>query len=395
MTISYGSYTSDGLRVGPNFSRQINTTPNTNANNTIYSGNNNLLAQGVLLAPWNTYIITPAQATTLVNQNVVALANGTTLGAGTLTLTGDNAVTTLQTNPAGVTASNPTGTICQFDWPRAVTLTSANNMSTVFVVIQGTDYYGLPLQQRIQGPGAGLTVQTTKSFYAVTSVYTTGAITAMSVGASQTRLGLPYRIGDASYANASYGGIAFSENSVIEFGTATLIGGTVPVSNILLPPGAIIQLGNVATSAGAEGAVYVSSRTNTTVFTPGSYNGTFTITSTSGTDTATIGYTIILPAVNAAFEVNSPLVLADPNIDPDTGMADNVNTDVRGLINLPWNADGQSVLTVYMYVRGADNWINQQADLNEPANPTPVNDYVALTLQDLIGVPQYYTGINA
>lgn len=395
MTISYGSYTSDGLRVGPNFSRQINTDPNVSANNTIYSGNNNLLAQGVLQAPDNTYIITPAEATTLVNQNVVALANGTTTGAGTLTLTGDNAVTTLQTNPAGVTASNPTGTICQFDWPRAVTLTSANNMSMVNVIIQGTDYYGLPLQQRIPGPGAGLTVQTTKAFYAVTSVYTSAAVTAMSVGASQTRFGLPYRVDDYSYADAYYGGIEFTNDSVIGIGTATLIGGTVPVSNILLPPGSIIQLGSVATTSGTEGAVFVSTRVNSTVFTTGSFNGSFVITSTSNTDTAIIGYTIILPAINAS-AVNSPLFLADPTSSGTPPMAGNDDTDVRGLINLPWNADGASVLAVYYkYVRGADNWINQQADLNEPADPTPVNDYVALTLQDLIGVPQYYTGINA
>ncbi len=67
------------------------------------------------------------------------------------------------------------------------------------------------------------------------------------------------------------------------FGTATLVGGTVVVNNNKVTAQSIIFLTN-AVSSGTVGALSVTARVAAT---------SFTITSTSGTDTSTIGYIII------------------------------------------------------------------------------------------------------
>ena len=68
-------------------------------------------------------------------------------------------------------------------------------------------------------------------------------------------------------------------------GTATLVGGTKTVSNNLVTANTRIFL-TIQTPGGTPGAVYVSTRIAKT---------SFTITSTSGTDTSTVAYLLVEP----------------------------------------------------------------------------------------------------
>ena len=80
-------------------------------------------------------------------------------------------------------------------------------------------------------------------------------------------------------------GLRVAEGSNAKQGTATLVAGTVTVSNTSVTANSRILL-TIQTPGGAVGAVYVSARTAGT---------SFTITSTSGTDTSTVAYEIIEP----------------------------------------------------------------------------------------------------
>jgi len=65
-------------------------------------------------------------------------------------------------------------------------------------------------------------------------------------------------------------------------GTVTLSGGTVTVSNSLVGPNSIIIISR-KTSGGTLGYLYISAQSN----------GSFTITSSSSSDTSTVNYLII------------------------------------------------------------------------------------------------------
>lgn len=81
-------------------------------------------------------------------------------------------------------------------------------------------------------------------------------------------------------------GLQVKEGSNAKMGTAVLVGGTVTVNNTSVTANSRIML-TVQTTGGTVGSPYVSARTAGT---------SFTITSTSGTDTSTVAYLIIEPA---------------------------------------------------------------------------------------------------
>lgn len=132
-----------------------------------------------------TYDIVPL---TLQTAGLAALQ--TTAGAGNFTLTAGT----------GVTATvDPTGTTRYvLDVPRAVTLTSAGNISAVTFTITGYCSFGNPMTQTLAGPNAN-TVATTKAFKSITSVAVSGAVgTNTSVGFND-KFGLPIAVSDAGY----------------------------------------------------------------------------------------------------------------------------------------------------------------------------------------------------
>lgn len=128
---------------------------------------------------------------TLGTANLAALQGQTinvplTLVAGTgLTLSTDGAGTAIYV----------------FDVPRAVSLTSAGNLSASTFTIVGYDVYGQRMTQTRVGPNAN-TVNTLKAFKSILSVTsdTTNATT-VSAGTSDV-YGLPFAIPDVGYVQA-------------------------------------------------------------------------------------------------------------------------------------------------------------------------------------------------
>jgi hypothetical protein len=132
-----------------------------------------------------TYDIVPL---TLQTAGIAALQ--TLAGAGNFVLTAGTGATQV-VNAYGET-------VIQLDVPRAVTFTSAADISAVNMTITGRDQYGVLLTQVRAGPNAN-TVATTKTFFQIISVAASAAVgTNTSVGFNDT-LGLPYRITDGGY----------------------------------------------------------------------------------------------------------------------------------------------------------------------------------------------------
>ncbi len=67
---------------------------------------------------------------------------------------------------------------------RTITLTSANNLSLINITITGT-LNGVAVSQTLAGPNAN-TVTTTQAFSIITSITTSGTVTAISVGTGTT-----------------------------------------------------------------------------------------------------------------------------------------------------------------------------------------------------------------
>jgi hypothetical protein len=196
---------------------------------------------------------------TLGTTNVAALQ--ALAGPGNLVLTAGTGVTAVQ--KAGF------GTVLQFDVPRAVSLTSAGNDSTLTFTISGFDIYGQPMTQVITGPNA-TTVTTLKAFWQVLSIASSLATVAnVSAGTSDV-LGVPVIISDAGYIDrAGWAGVLAADAGTFVAADATTpatgatgdVRGTYKPSSatngarrlvmgILLPSTAV---GPTATRAGALG----------------------------------------------------------------------------------------------------------------------------------------------
>jgi len=133
--------------------------------------------------------------------DVVPLTSGTT--------TGQNQIATSQNLPSGalvLTAGTgttvgvgPTGlATVVLDCERTVAVYSAANHSGSTVTIVGYDRYGARMSQTITCPNA-TTVQTTKTFKAIESITSSGAIASACVVGLGTGIGLPYRLTDLGY----------------------------------------------------------------------------------------------------------------------------------------------------------------------------------------------------
>jgi len=133
------------------------------------------------------YDIVPVTAATA---NLAALQ--TTAGAGNLALAA----------AAGVTkVVRPDGTAAyQFDVPRAVSLTSAGNISAVVFTVSGYDVYGQAMSATLNGPNAN-TVNTLKAFYQVTQIAVSAAVATNTSAGSSDVLGLPVICSDAGYVD--------------------------------------------------------------------------------------------------------------------------------------------------------------------------------------------------
>jgi hypothetical protein len=152
--------------------------------------------------------------------NIAALQ--TTAGAGALVLTAGTGVTK-------VTRADGTF-VYQFDIPRAVSLTSAANISAVNFTVSGYDVYGQPMTALLAGPNAN-TVNTLKAFFQVSSVTVSAAVgTNTSVGSADI-FGLPVAVLDGAYLDkvgwTATAGTTFANDT----GTFAIADATTPATN--------------------------------------------------------------------------------------------------------------------------------------------------------------------
>ena len=75
-----------------------------------------------------------------------------------------------------------------------ITIYSASNLAGITFLVTGTDKGGQVLTDTITGPGAGLTVVSTKNFYTVSGVYTSAAAAAFTVGVNGTGASQAYPV---------------------------------------------------------------------------------------------------------------------------------------------------------------------------------------------------------
>lgn len=155
---------------------------------------------------------------TLQTANVAALQAPT---SGTALALSAGTGATLGVAPDGSGAS-----VIVFDVARAVSLTSAANLSGFNVLVTGFDVYGQKMTQLLAGPNAN-TVNTLKAFKSVLSVVPQGtSASTLSVGTSDV-FGLPFAIADAGYIVSAKWDNTLAQNA----GTFVAADATAPATN--------------------------------------------------------------------------------------------------------------------------------------------------------------------
>ena len=139
-------------------------------------------------------------------------------------------------------------TVVQFDYPRAVAVTTASGSPTNSVItITGYDYYGVSMTEIIQS-GTVASTQTVgrKAFFQVYSVAFSAATTvAVSVDTSNV-LGFPARISDTSYvlSNKFSGSLAFDSGTFAQaFYSNTTNYATQAITNFTAATPGVITVG--------------------------------------------------------------------------------------------------------------------------------------------------------
>lgn len=383
--ISLGTHFSDGLRTGPIYTAQLSAAGAngvTPVNGIITSNNYSAYGPGVLHSVQNSYNIKATPASTIggftgLNNIVAAIGN---IGAGNLTLRGDNVATFLNRDKTGAG-------IVQLDWPKvpSVTVTGGALAQATSITIFGYDYYGFPLQHTyiVQAAGtypsinagadgtndnmitnaAGTVLLPAKAFYQITRVHTAQAIAAgrtISIGASVQSIN----------GNADN----YTGNPIIDvFGLPYVVKGDVAVL--------------------------------------GSPNGAYSGVVTSvqwGRQTGGIANPIIPFDERCVRNYGLPLSFLGAFVAADlTNPSTAATGDVRGLY-APSRATKTQVvggkvvdatnLIFTTFVRGFDNFINQTAAkqqeyMQSTGSLTPQGVPVTpLVPADAYGVPQFYTG---
>lgn len=160
--------------------------------------------------------------------------------------------------------------------------TAATTVVSAIVTNDAFDRFRLRADGRIDwGPGTG-TRDTDLYRSGVNALQTDGFF---AMGAGQSGGTFSVFGGDLVIASAGQG-LQIKEGTNAAMGTATLVAGTVTVNTTRVTANSRIQL-TAQTSGGGPGALRVSARTAGT---------SFTITSTSGTDTSLVAWEITEPA---------------------------------------------------------------------------------------------------
>lgn len=125
--------------------------------------------------------------------------------------TGGSGITTAVA-PDASTSGGPYNPVYVLDTPRAVSLTSASNLSAINYLITGYDEYNIKLTQLVTGPNNS-TVNTKKTFHSVLSIVPQSAsASTISVGVADI-FGLPFVVIDASAILAAKFGTGLAHNA--------------------------------------------------------------------------------------------------------------------------------------------------------------------------------------
>lgn len=430
--IPKGTAVADAFRIAPDFST-LGATGVDAQGNLISNSSYKNYGPGMQLSPFYTYNITPF-ATSF--GNIVASTGFPQRGWMTLTAVGGCSALIPASNTGIFPPGAPNQFYVQLDWPRVpfVQVLTANLTAPVNVTIFGFDYYDQPLQHTYTVQNIGIYPRTLysapvsgspvfpvsptyngKAFYKITGVYFNGSTpTGGQIAVTASNIfGLPYVL--SSLNNV----VSFkwdSEDMIAQGGVAELTDGNIvintPVTEALVASSNItLNGGNNFQSSGFQ----VSLASLVTIGSPGFLNistinqsiqaglGNFTIHSSDGADASRITWSI----PNGGFFL---LKEADPGLQnpTTTQMVSTAFTgDVRGLIQLPYLAEtwqvvsgGNEALNFSYYGQGFDQQLNilnagGQPQLNGVPGPNGNNIVPPNKVQDMYGVPQYYTGIPA
>jgi hypothetical protein len=254
-TYPQGSHTADGGRAGRQFSS--------------YYG-----APGAPLSPWFIYDFVPRPASLLNVAPEQVAPNG-----GYLTLvnsgnSGTNTVVTLDNGQMAV----------EFDCARAIQITGVAGVTASTFYIYGMSE-GINVTEQLAGPVGATAVTSKKTYDKILRIWTSASSTNnISIGCADV-FGLPYVSYDSNYINAIWKGREdYNVTYPVLKGTATLVGGTIPVTTTAVKSNSLIVIcRNLPGGTTGELGVPQASIVNGTSFVINSYqaNGTLQTLDTS------------------------------------------------------------------------------------------------------------------
>jgi hypothetical protein len=163
---------------------------------------------------------------------------------------------------ATVNGASASGGVATLDCARIVSIVSSGAGDTAqTVTITGTDYWGQAQTQRLTLNGT-TTVNSTKTFKKITSVYVSALLVGnLSVGSGDV-FGLPYKVSDAGYLLRTgwAGAVADNAGTFVAADTATASAVTGDVRGTFAPTGSaangarrlVIAIGLTAAAAGPD-----------------------------------------------------------------------------------------------------------------------------------------------
>ncbi len=385
---SYGTYVTDGVRTGPQYTN-LPTSLLPDANGNFIVGYYNNYGPALLLSTQNTWNIVPYPSTA---GNIVATT--AVVAPKFLTLTQDNEATTRVSNPnfpvVPVIAGAPAQGFIQFDWPRvpSVVVAGAAMTGPSSVTLFGTDWYGFPMQHTyvVQATGtypANISAAA-KAFYTISAIYCNGVTGGGGSITIQTTdiFGLPYAL--PSWANAM--NFSWNGSNLKDLhGGADLINGVATIQTAAIGAGTEVLLSHVSLTGSADtdisdvGTILYLSATVPVV----PYKS-FTIQSATNAGPAADDNSRVAWSIP-----DSGKNLVAPAISvPATALGG----DVRGLFQVSSAANGVKRALFTSYYPGADQWLNQ---LSAGEQPQGAGTVPPLSAAQLYGVPQYFTGVPA
>lgn len=219
-----------------------------------------------------------------------------------------------------------------------------------------------------------------------------GTAGVLSVPAANIVPGVSFRIRSTSNIDTSTVQWTICQNMPgLTQGTGTLVAGVATIATADVDAASVILINYNTPGAGANGTwIGITGRTANVSFAVRANNNAGNLVNT---DTSTFNW-VIFPYNMVVADYATPL---GDFIPADDNPATSTTGDVRGTYKPSTPANGYNVLHFTAFISGFDNFINQQASVSLPSGGQ-VNDLHTrreITIDDQVGVMQYYTGTPA